>query len=108
MNTSKAGKEMLKELVKAGIKCTYIHTHSIPFVMKQVTKVIIGASAIMTNGDIMARVGTSVVCMAAYDAKVPVIVLCETYKFQENIVRLDSFVWNELGIQIVTQGTLMI
>jgi translation initiation factor eIF-2B subunit delta len=92
------GKETLKELVKAGIQCEYGYTHSIPALLKGVTKVIIGASSVMTNGDIMGRIGTAVVCMAAYTANLPVIVLCETYKFSDNLVRLDSFVWNEHGI----------
>jgi translation initiation factor eIF-2B subunit delta len=90
---------MLTELCRAGIKCTYILTHSLPYVIREATKVIIGASCIMANGDVMSRVGTAVVCMAAHDAKVPVMVLCESYKFSDNLVRLDSFVWNEFGIQ---------
>lgn len=32
----------------------------------------------------------------AHAKQIPVIVCCETYKFSESI-RLDSFVWNELG-----------
>lgn len=88
---------MLKELVKCGVKCTYGFTNTIPFLIKKATKVIVGASAVMTNGDMMSRIGTSVVCMAAYKASVPVIVVCETYKMCEGLVRLDSFVWNEHG-----------
>jgi translation initiation factor eIF-2B subunit delta len=87
---------MLAEFVKAGIKCTYVLTNALPFVIKHATKVIIGTSSVLANGDLMSRVGTSVVCMAAYDHKVPVLALCESYKFSEQ-VRLDSFVWNELG-----------
>jgi translation initiation factor eIF-2B subunit delta len=64
--------------------------------MKEATKVFIGASSILSNGDVMSRVGTSVVAMAAYDKRVPVVVLCEIYKFSDT-VRLDSFVWNEIG-----------
>jgi len=44
----------------------------------------------------MSRVGTAVINMMAYDFKIPVMVCCETYKFSES-VRLDSFVWNEIG-----------
>ncbi|KAJ8326445.1 hypothetical protein O5D80_005195 [Batrachochytrium dendrobatidis] len=90
------GKEMLKQLVRAGIKCTYTLTSALPFTIKDVTKVFLGASCVLSNGDVMARVGTSVVAMTAYNAKIPIIVLCEKYKFSET-VRLDSFVWNEIG-----------
>jgi translation initiation factor eIF-2B subunit delta len=64
--------------------------------MKEVTKVIIGASALFANGAVMSRIGTAVVTMMAYEYQIPVIVCCETYKFSD-AVRLDSFVWNEIG-----------
>jgi translation initiation factor eIF-2B subunit delta len=91
------GKDALELYSRAGIKCTYVLTHALPFVINKATKVFVGASTFLSNGDMMSRVGTSVLCMAAYDAKVPVVALCESYKFAE-YVRLDSFVWNELGI----------
>ena len=72
-------------------------TNAIHHIIKESTKVIIGASAVFSNGDVMSRIGTSVVTMAAHDAKIPVMVLCEVYKFSD-IVRLDSFVWNEIGL----------
>jgi len=90
------GKMMLKKLVDAGIKCTYILLNGLSFMLHSVTKVIIGASSLLSNGAIMSRVGTAVVNMMAYDFKIPVMVCCETYKFSES-VRLDSFVWNEIG-----------
>ena len=55
-----------------------------------------GASAVFSNGAVMSRVGTSVVATVAYHYKKPVIILSETFKFSE-AVRLDSFVWNEIG-----------
>ncbi|KAI8849439.1 hypothetical protein BC829DRAFT_443048 [Chytridium lagenaria] len=76
-----------------------LHLH--PFkqsfiVIKDVTKLILGASSLLSNGAVMARAGTALVAMMASDANIPVIVLCELYKFTET-VRLDSFVWNEIG-----------
>ena len=56
-----------------------------------------GASAVFSNGAVMSRVGTSVVATMAHHYKKPVIILCETFKFSE-AVRLDSFVWNEIGV----------
>ncbi|KAJ3331022.1 Eukaryotic translation initiation factor 2B, subunit 4 delta, 67kDa [Blyttiomyces sp. JEL0837] len=73
------GKIQLKRLVDAGIPCTYIFTNALGVVMREVTKLVIGASALLANGAVMARA-----------------VLCELYKFTE-AVRLDSFVWNEIG-----------
>lgn len=90
------GKDTAKILQKYGIKCTFVFTNALPLVMKEATKVIIGASSVLSNGDVMSRVGTSIVAMTAYDHKVPVMVMCEIYKFSDT-VRLDSFVWNEMG-----------
>jgi translation initiation factor eIF-2B subunit delta len=44
------GKKMLKSLVAAGIQCTYVHLNALSFVMKDVSKVILGAHALLANG----------------------------------------------------------
>jgi translation initiation factor eIF-2B subunit delta len=62
----------------------------------QVTKVFLGAHAVLANGGIMSRVGSSQVALIAKASNVPVLVCCETYKFSER-VQTDSFVFNELG-----------
>ncbi|KAI9355123.1 hypothetical protein DFJ73DRAFT_826262 [Zopfochytrium polystomum] len=90
------GRVMLKRLAAAGISCTYVLTNALGAVMTKATKLIFGAAAVLSNGAVMSRVGTAVVAMMAHDANIPVMVLCEQYKFTE-IVRLDSFVWNEIG-----------
>lgn len=91
------GKDTLAELSKAGLECTYVMTNAVHYVIQEATKVIVGASSVLSNGDVMSRLGTSLICMAAHDANIPVMVLCEVYKFSDT-VRLDSFVWNEIGI----------
>ena len=91
------GKELVKRLVAYGISCSYVMTSALGIVMKEVTKVIIGASALFSNGAVMSRAGTAVVAMMAHEYQIPVIVCCESYKFSDT-VRLDSFVWNEIGI----------
>ena len=90
------GKDCAKVLIDAGIKCSYVLTNALPFVTTLATKVIVGAASVLSNGDLLSRVGTSVVCMSASASKIPVIVVCEVYKFSDT-VRLDSYVWNEIG-----------
>ncbi len=63
----------------------------------QVTKVFLGAHALLANGCVMSRVGSSQVALIAKSYNVPVLVCCETYKFCER-VQTDSFVFNELGM----------
>lgn len=62
----------------------------------QVSKVFLGAHALLANGYVMSRVGTSQIALVAKAYNVPVLVCCETYKFCER-VQTDSFVSNELG-----------
>ncbi|KAJ8941405.1 hypothetical protein NQ314_010405 [Rhamnusium bicolor] len=89
-------------LVEAGISCTYVLINAVSFVMSSVTKVILGAHALLTNGYVMSRIGTAQVALVAQAYNKPVLVCCETYKFSER-VQTDSFVYNELGKIIVTE-----
>ncbi|KFW82622.1 Translation initiation factor eIF-2B subunit delta, partial [Manacus vitellinus] len=60
-----------------------------------VSKVLLGAHALLANGSVMSRVGTSQIALVSKAYNVPVLVCCETYKFCER-VQTDSFVSNEL------------
>lgn len=65
----------------------------------QVSKVLLGAHALLANGSVMSRVGTSQIALVSKAYNVPVLVCCETYKFCER-VQTDSFVSNELGMAL--------
>ena len=52
---------------------------------RQVSKVLLGASAMLANGNVISRVGTSMVALMARQYNVPVLVCCETYKFSEKV-----------------------
>lgn len=56
----------------------------------------LGAGAVLNNGSVLSRAGTAVIALSASDARIPLLVCCETYKFVERLV-LDSMVLNELG-----------
>ncbi|PVU97594.1 hypothetical protein BB559_001990 [Furculomyces boomerangus] len=75
---------------------SYAYITSLGYVMKQASKVILGVEAIMGNGALLSRSGTSMVALAAHNYRVPVLVSCESYKFTDR-VQLDSVVSNELG-----------
>lgn len=90
------GKHLLRRLVAAGIDCSYYLLSSIYVALKSVTKVIMGAHALLNNGAVYSRIGSSMVAMAASDKQIPVMICCETYKFV-NRTQVDSFVLNELG-----------
>eukprot|EP01114_Cavostelium_apophysatum_P019771 TRINITY_DN6455_c0_g1_i3.p1 TRINITY_DN6455_c0_g1~~TRINITY_DN6455_c0_g1_i3.p1 ORF type:complete len:343 (-),score=99.23 TRINITY_DN6455_c0_g1_i3:16-1044(-) len=90
------GKELLRRLVKYGIKCTYVLINAVSYMMKEVSKVFVGAFTMMANGNLISRVGTAVIAMMANTYNIPFIVCCETYKFTER-VQLESISFNELG-----------
>lgn len=69
------------------------------------SKVFLGAHALLANGYVMSRVGTSQIALVAKAFNVPVLVCCETYKFCER-VQTDSFVSNELGMEKISRALL--
>ncbi|XP_061609990.1 translation initiation factor eIF-2B subunit delta isoform X2 [Phyllopteryx taeniolatus] len=89
------GRETLRRLVRRGIGCTYVLISVVSYILPEVSKVLLGAHALLANGYMMSRVGTSQIALVAKAFNVPVLVCCETYKFCER-VQTDSFVSNEL------------
>jgi len=90
------GKRLLQSLREVGIPCGYIQLNALTYVMQQVTKVFLGASALLVNGSIYGRIGTACVALLAKSHHVPVLVCSETYKIS-NKVQLESITQNELG-----------
>ncbi|XP_054617113.1 translation initiation factor eIF-2B subunit delta [Dunckerocampus dactyliophorus] len=89
------GREALRRLVQRGIRCTYVLISVVSYILPEVSKVFLGAHALLANGYMMSRVGTSQIALVAKAFNVPVLVCCETYKFCDR-VQTDSFVSNEL------------
>ncbi|KAK2079013.1 hypothetical protein QBZ16_002703 [Prototheca wickerhamii] len=90
------GRRMLRALADARVPAQYVSLNGLNYVLPRATKCLLGAGGVLSNGAVLARVGTAAVGMAAAAAHVPVLVACETYKFHER-VQLDSFTHNELG-----------
>jgi len=90
------GRQLLHRLVHNNIECTYVLLSATSFIMTRASKVLLGAHALLANGYVMGRAGSSQVALIAKHFNVPVLVCCETYKFTER-VQTDSIVFNELG-----------
>lgn len=90
------GQELLRRLTANEIACSYVLINAVSFVMPEVTKVLLGAHALLANGYVMARTGTAQVALVARSYNVPVLVCCETHKFSERF-QTDAIVYNELG-----------
>jgi ribose 1,5-bisphosphate isomerase len=66
---------------KAGIPTTIILDSAVRYFMKKVDLVVVGADAITVNGNLINKIGTSQLALAAHEARVPFMVAAETYKF---------------------------
>jgi ribose 1,5-bisphosphate isomerase len=75
------GRLTAKELAAAGIPVTMILDDAVRYYMQDVEKVVVGADAITANGALVNKIGTSMVALAAHEAKVKVFVAAESYKF---------------------------
>jgi translation initiation factor eIF-2B subunit delta len=89
------GFDLVRRIVRRGIECDYVLLSGASYKMTEVTKVILGADAMMSNGALLANAGTASIALLAKAFHVPVLVVCETYKFCER-VQLDSITSNEL------------
>lgn len=89
------GLELVRRLVRHQIECDYVLLTGASYKMAEVTKVLLGADAMMSNGALLAHAGTASVALLAKACHVPTLVVCETYKFCER-VQLDSITSNEL------------
>jgi translation initiation factor eIF-2B subunit delta len=99
------GKTLLTSLVAHGIECSYVLLNAVSYIMKDVSKVFIGAVAMLNNGTAMGRAGTAMVAMTAHAYNTPVMICCETYKFCER-AQLDSICFNELGEPLFSDETM--
>ncbi|RLE81310.1 MAG: ribose 1,5-bisphosphate isomerase [Thermoprotei archaeon] len=75
------GKITAKTLAKEGIDVTLIPDSAVRFFMKDVDLVIVGADTVAANGAVVNKIGTSMIALAAHEARVRVFVAAETYKF---------------------------
>jgi translation initiation factor eIF-2B subunit delta len=89
------GVETLKEL-SSSVKCTYMPLSGCSQAIKETSKVLLGASGVLSNGRLVGPAGSAMVAAYAKASSVPVMVAAESYKFCEQ-VQLDAIVKNELG-----------
>jgi ribose 1,5-bisphosphate isomerase len=75
------GRITVKVLNKEGIDVTMIVDSAMRYFINKVNKVVVGADAIAANGAVVNKIGTSLLALAANEARVPFMVAAETYKF---------------------------
>ena len=66
------------------------------FLIQKVTKVFLGSTYVLCNGAMVAPMGSSMIACIANKNHIPVVAVCETYKFADR-VNLDQINNNEKG-----------
>jgi len=75
-----------RELAESGIPVALIPDSAVRFVMREIDKVVVGADTVTANGAVINKVGTSLIALAAYEARARFYVATETYKFSPSTI----------------------
>ncbi|MEM3383777.1 MAG: S-methyl-5-thioribose-1-phosphate isomerase [Nitrososphaerales archaeon] len=75
------GRKTAKEMLELGLKTTFIIDSAARFFMNKVDMVMVGADAITSEGNIINKIGTSMIALAAHEARTPFYVVTELLKF---------------------------
>jgi translation initiation factor eIF-2B subunit delta len=96
VSAKEKGLGLLDSLTQHGIPCTYVLLTQASHLIARSTLVLLGGSALHSDGALYARSGTAVVAMMAKEHRIPVVACVETYKFGERVL-LDGIASNELS-----------
>ena len=80
------GVEAARHLARSGVPVTLAVDSAARFLMKDATRVLLGADAITADGSVIARTGSALIALAAREARVRVIVVAGTYKLYPETV----------------------
>jgi len=75
------GRITAKEMLRLGIKTTFIVDSATRFFMNRVDLVIVGADAITSEGNVINKIGTSMIALLAHEARTPFYIVTELLKF---------------------------
>jgi len=83
------GRITAKEMLDAGIETTLIVDSAVRYFMNEVDLVVVGADAITSEGNVINKIGTSMVALAAKEARTPFYVVSELLKFDPATIHGD-------------------
>jgi ribose 1,5-bisphosphate isomerase len=83
------GRITAKEMLDTGIKTTLIVDSAVRYFMNEVDLVVVGADAITSEGNVINKIGTSLVALAAKEARTPFYVVSELLKFDPVTIHGD-------------------
>lgn len=88
--------EFAKPLIAQGINVILIPDSAVFAVMSRANKVLISATAVLSNGSLVAPAGTNPLLTAAHHYRIPVICLAESYKLSP-VYPYDPFEFTDYG-----------
>jgi ribose 1,5-bisphosphate isomerase len=83
------GRITAREMLDAGIDTTLIVDSAVRYFMNEVDLVVVGADAITSEGNVINKIGTSMVALAAKEARTSFYVACELLKFDPATIHGD-------------------
>ncbi len=92
------GRITARELVEAGIETTMIVDSAARHFMKEIDFVLVGSDAVTSEGNVINKIGTSQVALAANEARIPFYVLCTLLKFDPVTIHGEFEAIEERGV----------
>jgi ribose 1,5-bisphosphate isomerase len=92
------GHKTAKELSKAKIKVTMIADNAVGSIIdkEKISAFIMGADALLKNGDVINKIGSNMFAEIAHDNKVPVYVIADSWKFSKRSVKIEERAHKEI------------
>lgn len=90
------GRKTALELAGAGIKVTTVIEAAAAVMIRKSNKVFFGADAILKNGDVINKVGSGMFSEIAYNEKIPVYIIADSWKFSKRAVKIEERAHKEI------------
>jgi ribose 1,5-bisphosphate isomerase len=88
------GRITARQLGGEGIETYLIVDGAARYFMNDIDKVIVGADAVAVNGAVVNKIGTSMIALAAHEARTQFLVAAETFKFSPETI-IGELIWIE-------------
>jgi len=83
------GRITARELLEAGVPVTMMVDSAVRSLMKGVDIALVGSDAITSEGNVINKIGTSLIALAAHEARIPFYVATELLKFDPQTIHGD-------------------
>uniref|UniRef100_A0A0R3S068 Translation initiation factor eIF2B subunit delta n=1 Tax=Elaeophora elaphi TaxID=1147741 RepID=A0A0R3S068_9BILA len=93
------GRQLVKTLCARNIQCSYGMLSSVGYLMKECDIVLLGCSAILSNGFVVAERGTGQIALVASASNIPVLVAAQTCKFVDRASSVSIYI-DEYCLQV--------